>query len=1051
MDTLFLRHKAWQMPTLTQVNRLPIDALPPSFTTVEESLMRARKGPESWDEFSSPYQVRLNGTWSFRLYDSPLEVEDAVIEESCDLSFDPIRVPGAWSVQGWDKPHYTNVIMPFKNTPPFPPEVNPTGVYRKKFIADDAWMERRTILKVGSAESYLEVYLNGTFIGMSKDSRLPASFDLSPSLKKGENILVLIVVRYSDASYVEDQDQWWFGGIHRSVTLISESHQGLTDVKVTPTVSDDLCKAHIHIKAPFIGSDGQVVLVSLYDPEGNLIISRHVAGSGGVYETAFDVEHPQLWSSEQPVLYSISFSLEEIGEHRSLMVGLRRVEIKRRALLINGKRVFIKGVNRHEHDERSAKTLSTDSMVRDIKLMKRYNFNAVRTCHYPDDEIWYALCDQYGLYVMDEANIETHANYDTICRDEAWASCFLERVQRMVRRDYNHPSVIVWSLGNESGYGNNHDACAGWVRFYDKNRPIHYEGANRPEWGQGPHTLASLKRGRFATDIIAPMYPPISLIEAWDHTTEPDEDDRPLIMCEYSHAMGNSNGSLGDYWRAIKKSRGLQGGFIWDWVDQGILVDEAGNPVGFDGEGNENKEGIKAWRYGGDFGDQPTDYDFCLNGLILPDRTVKPVMAECLKVQQSIQITSEHPASGHFTLVNEMDFTSTENLSLHYRLVSEAEPKVLEGTVALPPVSAGCNLDFILPVLKEEEARSLMRSGEVFLLFEVALVSNTPWAEAGHVVAWSQFRLSEAPKRAFPIPEASVQKDEKGQYLVQTDAYRAMIGKDGLLHSLAFVGQKELLASPLGVNLFRCPTENDGIKTLQSNTDEPEFAFYHENKAFGPWLQHKLDQVGTILEDIHVEEGQLCTRHRLENPDKEVFGLFTQHWVFSSDKLHYQCTFDLNDMVPEYPRVGLSCQLDTRWSLCRYFGLGPEENYPDRFDGVKMGEYHANVDELYVPYIVPQDYGVHTNLRRLDLYDGNTGSVQFSSSSPFSFALHRYATDELWKKLHADQLEPSEKHHLYLDAAVRGVGTATCGPDTLERYRLPSGVYHLSLTVSSSR
>lgn len=1051
MEIVFLRHKAWQQPSLTSVNRLPANSLPPAFVSAEDAIRWAKEGPEGWDRLVSPYQVMLNGTWSFRYYDTPLQLEDAVIQPDCDLTFDPIRVPGAWSVQGWDKPHYTNVIMPFKNTPPFPPEVNPTGVYRKQFIIDDEWMGRKTILKVGSAESYLEVYLNGSFIGMSKDSRLPALFDLTPALERGANTLVLIVVRYSDASYVEDQDQWWFGGIHRSVTLISEGNDSLQDMKVTHTINDDFSKAHIHIKAPYGGKDGRVMLVSLYDPEGALIISRHVTGNGGNYETTFEVEHPQLWSSEKPVLYCLSFSLDADREHRSCMVGLRKVEIARRSLLINGKRVFIKGVNRHEHDERSAKTLSTGSMVKDIKLMKQYNFNAVRTCHYPNDEIWYELCDRYGLYVMDEANIETHANYDSICRDEEWASCFLERVQRMVRRDYNHPSVIIWSLGNESGYGNNHDACAGWIRSYDKHRPIHYEGAIRPEWGQGPYSLSSLKRGRFATDIIAPMYPPISLIEDWDHSTESDEGDRPLIMCEYSHAMGNSNGSLGDYWRVIKKSRGIQGGFIWDWVDQGILVDEQGTPVGFSSQGYTNKEGIKAWRYGGDFGDQPTDYDFCLNGLVLPDRTVKPAMAECLKVQQSIQITSENPANGTFTLLNEQDFTTTEQLSVRYRLVSEADPKVLEGTLSLPVVDPGCKLDFSVSTILGEDARSLMRYGETFLLFEIFLTEPTTWAEAGHVVAWQQFRLSQVTKKAFPVPEAFLAQDREGTYVVETEAYRALIGKDGLLHSLSFAGQKELLASPLRVNLFRCPTENDGIKTLQANTDEAEFAFYHENKAFGPWFQHKLDQVDTVLEDIRLEEGQLCSQHRLENPDKEVLGTFIQHWVFSSDKLHYQCTFDLNDTVGDYPRVGLYCELERRWSACRYFGLGPHENYPDRKDGAIMGEYHATVDELYVPYIVPQDYGMHTALKRLDLYDGNTGSVQISGESPFSFAFHRYSMGELWDKLHADKLELSAVHHLYLDAAVRGVGTATCGPDTLQQYRVPSGVYHLSFTISSSR
>ena len=359
-------------------------------------------------------------------------------------------------------------------------------------------------------------------------------------------------------------------------------------------------------------------------------------------------------------------------------VGFRRVEVKERALLINGARVLIKGVNRHEHDERHGKTLALADMIKDIEIMKRHNFNAVRLSHYPNDERWYDLCDEYGLYLIDEADIESHAYYDHLCRDPRWASAFLERGMRMALRDKNHPSVIIWSLGNESGYGPNHDALAGWLRAFDPTRPLHYEGCSRPEWGQGRPTLESVKRGRRVTDIVSTMYPPLDLVEAWAATTT---DDRPFIMCEYSHAMGNSNGSLSDYWALIERYPGLQGGFIWDWVDQGLEA--------FDSAGR------KYWKYGGDFGDTPSDLDFICNGLVFPDRSGKPVLAECAKLFQPVAASAEHPLTGRILVRNRHDFSGLAGIELRWAIQVDgrARPHRLPG---LPDVPAGASAELDL-------------------------------------------------------------------------------------------------------------------------------------------------------------------------------------------------------------------------------------------------------------------------------------------------------------------------------------------------------------------
>lgn len=1046
MKRLYTTFSPWQMPEITGLNRLPMRSLPLAFPTEQQAMEDALRGPEGRDLSQNPSYLSLDGEWDFALYANPLEVDASAVTREATTLVRPVLVPGSWSLQGYDKPHYTNVMMPFSEKPPLTPTDNPTGVYRKLFTLPQSGKEKRTVLCVGSAESYLEVYLNGNFVGSSKDSRLPASFDLTPFLCPGENLLALVVVRYSDASFVEDQDQWWFGGLHRSVFLLFSDHLSMEDVKVEPTLDSTLEKGKLLVKVPLSGTHQEAssslsplpsLLVSLYDPQGQLVVSKNVEVSDeGVCETELFVDSPTLWNHESPELYTLTLSLE--GEYRALRIGFRKVEVRDGKLLINNRRVLIKGVNRHEHDPRMGKTLSTEGMVEDILLMKRHNFNAVRTSHYPNDERWYELCDRYGLYVMDEANVETHAFYDSICRMESYASSFLDRVQRMVRRDFNHPSIIIWSLGNESGYGENHDAMAAWVRRFDPHRPIHYEGATRPEWGQGTPTLDSLKRGRAVTDIVAPMYPSIELIQAWDRSTEISSDDRPLIMCEYSHAMGNSNGSLSDYWQAIKESRALQGGFIWDWVDQGILVDESGLPVGAR-EVEDQK--VPRWRYGGDFGDKPSDFDFCLNGLLFPDRSKKPAMSECFKVQQSISITSEHPSQGTFVLHNEFDFSTLEGVLIHWRIITVQEEEPLFGEVALPLLGPGESAPITVPEVVSEAVQARMAKGECFILFESFLASDTPWAEAGHRIAWDQLTLSEALPSKVRSSAASFELASNGGYSLVTEAYSASLNEEGFLSSLKFVGQKELLESPLTLNLYRPPTQNDGQKTFPLETQE--------GRAFNAWIEHGLDQVMLKKVQVHSSENSLTTVHHIMTPGELALGTFEQKWTFFNKKLHLSVVVKLASVLDDYPRIGISCSLNKRWSSIRWFGLGPEENYPDRKAGCILDEYRATVNELYVPYIVPQEYGERTSVRHLDLFDGDKGRIRLASEAPFSFSLQKFTQTELWEKMHADLLVQSDYNHLYLDAAIRGVGTATCGPDTLERYRLGSGVYRLDFVISS--
>ncbi|WP_320127586.1 glycoside hydrolase family 2 TIM barrel-domain containing protein [uncultured Sphaerochaeta sp.] len=1045
MKKVFSSIRPWELPEITGMNRLPMDAFSLPFASAQKAYIDAVTGPvgRTWEE--NPNYCCLDGTWDFQLYDSPLAIEESVLGSERLGKWFSILVPGSWSVQGFDKPHYTNVVMPFSQEPPKTPEMNPTGVYRRTFTLDSAWKGRRTVLKVGSAESYLEVHVNGQFAGSSKDTRLPSSFDISSLLKDGENVLVLLVVRYSDASYVEDQDQWWFGGLHRSVYLYNTSFTTLLDGDVRARLSKDHIQGTVDIRLSVAFPKTREMLnclsLSLFDPEGKKI-AQDVGSPDkeGTWAISIPVETPQLWNHEHPVLYTVVFALESEQEYRAIRIGFRSVQVVDRSLLINGKRVLIKGVNRHEHDQCMAKTLSVQGMVDDILLMKQYNFNAVRTCHYPNMEAWYELCDLYGLYVMDEANIECHAFYDRLCRDSRWASCFLERGVRMVQRDKNHACIIAWSLGNESGYGPHHDAMASWIHRFDPLRPVHYEGAVRPEWGQGAYTLESLRRGRSSTDLISPMYPSIALIEEWDKNTDASVDDRPLIMCEYSHAMGNSNGSLSDYWKAIKASRGIQGGFIWDWVDQGVLVDDEGKPVGPRGKAQAAKTQVPAWRYGGDFGDTPNDRDFCLNGLLFPDRSIKPAMQECFKLFQNISITSPHPTSGVFILENQFSFSSLEGISLSWRILSEQKTCLKTGRVEISFLESGGRYEFVLPEFSDPALLTALSEGESFILFEAFLTKDLIWAKKGHRIAWEEIQLSK--RKALSIDEILVKGEMQpsGSFACQTKAYGIQISSEGFLESILFSGQQELLASPLRPSFFRAPTENDGLK-VSGVSQGP--------KASDQWFTNNLDELHfDKLSQIQDTSGALHITHSVKTIAGCQLGIFSQGWKFGEKNLTGEFNFHMNSVIKDFPRIGVSCSLPEIWKEAGWFGRGPLETYPDRKEGARIDDFHAAFKDLYVPYIVPQDYGEHMEVRRLDLFTQTKG-LRFIFPHPVSFSIQQYDLQQLCEESHADALKVCTVSFLYLDAEVRGVGTATCGPDTLEQYLVRPGFHSMSFTLTA--
>ncbi len=1028
----------WTSPECVGLNRLPMRATLYPFPDADAARTRPRE--------ASPWFRLLDGQWRFRLAARPEELTAADVAADTDRTgWDEVAVPGNWTLQGYGHPHYTNVQMPFPDEPPHVPADNPTGVYATRVTVPADWEGRRVVIHFGGAESVLSLYVNGQPVGLSKDSRLPSEFDLTPFVTCGrENVVVAVVVKWSDASFIEDQDQWWMGGLHREVYLYSTARAAwLADVFAEGRLENDYADGRLRlgVQAGFeVGlKEGWQVEARLYDPHGLAVGSRPLVAPVRVGEPGdksrlraeFDVPVPgvQVWSAETPALYRVVVTLRDpLGravEAGAVPVGFRSVEVRDRQLLVNGRRVFIQGVNRHDHHDTKGKALDRATMRLDAVTMKRFNVNAVRCSHYPNDPYWLDLCDELGLYVIDEANVESHAFYHQVSRDRRYASAFLERAVRMVERDKNHPSVILWSLGNESGYGPNHDAMAGWIRAYDPSRPLHYEpAACRPEVMPVP-PAKPYDQGYAATDIVCPMYHTIEQIVTWAKDKHHPDQRRPLILCEYSHAMGNSNGSLADYWDAFEKYPGLQGGFIWEWIDHGLKQRTA--------------DGQEYWAYGGDFGDVPNDANFVCDGVVWPDRTPHPGLYEFKGLAAPVRLGKYDAKAGTLTIRSRLDFDTLEWLRGDWELKADGR------TVAageLPKLDAGPRakqtLRLHLPDWKHE-------SGEVFLQVRFRTARATSWCEAGHEVGRGQVALGRVKHAARKRPSASGPLDvrEPGGGLATISNGAVSLGLSlarGEITSLRWGGGEELLVHGPRLQIWRGATDNDGIK-LQDTEERP----------LGEWLAQGLDKlmlrpVTARIKRRRGEAGEVrfatehlgacaasarAVRHRCDYTLRPDGSLLAEN------------VFDVDDAVPDLPRLGVVLALRAGLENLRWFGRGPLENYVDRQRTSLVDVYADTVQGQYVPYVMPQEHGNHTDVRWLSLDDGRgTGlRVRAADGGPLEFSASHFTADDLYAARHTYDLKPRAETILNLDYRQRGLGTASCGPDALERYRITPGRY----------
>ena len=968
-------------------------------------------------------RLALDGRWRFQLLSKPDDVPGPDWGEA--------DVPSLWTMAGtWDHPHYTNVQMPFEGRPPEIPDINPTGVYERDIEVPADWAGRRVVLHVGAAESVLIVSLDGEEVGVGKDSHLASEFDLTARLKPGRNTLTLRVVKWSDATFVEDQDQWWHGGITRPVFLYATRDVHLADVRADAGLADDLTTGTLEltvtlgfpgrelppgwtVEATLEGVaetlhaeaipidrstlrrwtlDDQRVMfraaaalpLSAEDAASWVNVHRGMAPPlDGLVTWHLDVPAVERWSAEQPNLYPLHVLLRApdgaTAEEMTVQVGFRRVEIKGLDLLVNGARVFVRGVNRHDFDQHTGRVISGESMRADLVLMKQFGFNAVRTSHYPNDPAFLDLADELGMYVIDEADIESHAFQSTLCDDHRYLSAWVDRVSRMALRDKNHPSVILWSLGNESGFGLNHEAAAAWLRRYDPRRPLHYEGAIRFDW-------TSKQR---ASDITCPMYPPISAIV--EHARS-GLQRHPLIMCEFSHAMGNSNGTLAEYWDAIESTPGLQGGFIWEFRDHGLV--------------QELPDGRTRWAYGGDFGDEPNDGNFVLDGMVWPDRRPKPAMWEHKRLAAPVRIggAAADLARGRVEIANHQHFTDLGWLRARYSLTVDGV-EVAGGAFDLPALGPGERAVVGLPGWEPPAAGS----GDAFLTVRVTTASALPWAPRGFEVCTLQLPVGEGKTR--PVVKAAA-----GRAPVPVDM-------EGRL-------QHPLLAVPPTLSLWRAPTDNDRIGGMAACWTE----------AGVDRLERRLVGIerrgsATIVRDVYTTGAGIAVPHEAVYTVRADGGIAVVE------------TVEIPDELADLARVGTVMEIVPGLEALRWFGSGPHETYPDRKRGGIVGLWESTVADQYVPYVRPQENGGHADVRWLELADGHGGGLRIDLDEPSQVSVTHLRAVDLAAAGHDIDVVPVAETIVHLDAEHRGLGTASCGPDTLPEYRITPGPKRLAWTL----
>lgn len=1008
----------WENPAVIGINKEPPHCTLMPYDDFQKALDGHR--------FRSVNYLSLNGRWKFKFSPRPEDRPVDFYRPDFDVSsWDEIPVPSNWQLLGYDKPYYFNSAYVFKKNPPYiEHDSNPVGSYRRSFTIPTHWKGRQVFIHFDGVESAFYLWVNGHLVGYSQGSRTPAEFNLTPYLHPGENFLAVEVYRFSDGSYLECQDYWRLSGIFRNVYLFSTPAIHVRDYELRCDLDEAYQDATFEVTARIHNFSSSPVWqpsleVKIYNKNNQALAldpplkttSVYIApGEESVLRLLTTVPNPKKWTAETPNLYTILLILRDreghLLEYLSSKFGFREVEIKNKQLLVNGQPILIKGVNRHEHDPDTGHYVSEESMRRDIILMKQHNINTVRTSHYPDDPRWYELCDEYGLYIIDEANIESHGmGYKpdvTLANRPEWKEAHLDRIKRMVERDKNHPCVIIWSMGNEAGDGTTFEEASWWIHHRDPTRPVHYERALLR-----PHV-----------DLFSPMYASPERIEKYA-TGHPD---RPLILCEYAHAMGNSVGNLIDYWEIIEKYPVLQGGSIWDWVDQGLR--------------KKTPDGRHFWAYGGDFDEGDSDRNFCINGLVLPDRSITPKLLEVKKVYQNISVLPENLKEGKIQIKNKYFFTNLNKFLIHWEITEDGDQVQSDqaGPYDIPPqTSHVVQLPYQLPTPQP--------GAEYWLIVRFRLREDTPWAKAGYVVAAEQLKLP----LGSPAPQLEV-KDSPSLQVNETTAEFSVTGpnfsllfnkKNGQLESWRYQG-KELIVRAPTPNYWRAPTDNDHGNGM------PQRCVV--------WREASTRQTLIFFEGTKLGKGLVKVSVKYYLPSVDSNHQVDYLICGSGDIIVVNHLQPGQKKLPEMYRFGMRLQIPGEFEKVEYYGRGPHENYWDRKTSAFVGHYQTTVSKLFEPYVSPQENGYRTDVRWVVLYNQEGQGILFQGKPTICFSALHYTLEDLTQEIrgtkHPTDLKTKPFVELNIDYRQTGVGgNNSWGALPLDKYILWPGEYRYTFRM----
>ena len=953
----------------------------------------------------SQKKISLNGEWAFKYVDAP-ELSPEGFEQSgaCE-GWDKIDVPSVWQLRGYDKMHYTDVLYPFPVNPPHVPDENPTGIYKKTVVLDEQWMEKDTVLKFHGVDSAFDVWVNGNHVGFGKVSRLPSEFDITGFVKTGENDITVRVYKWSDGTYLEDQDMWWLSGIYRDVELINEEKNAVLDLRVNGTL-DDIYKNGFFTAGNTMKQAGTNLGWKL-SYKGKTVLEGELVSEGK--DICIEAEIPEVhtWTAETPELYEFTVMTE--NQEVTVRCGFRKIEIKDKNFRVNNQVILLNGVNHHDYNPREGRRVTREQMESDIRLMKQYNINAVRCSHYPANEYFYDLCDEYGLYVINEADLECHGfewveNYTWITDDETWKDAYVDRSVRMVKRDRNHPSIIMWSMGNESAFGCNFRSAAEAIRELDDTRLVHYEGDFEAE----------------VTDVYSTMYTRLKgLKEIAEYQIK---GDKPHVMCEYGHAMGNGPGGLKAYQDMYRKYKRLQGGFLWEWYDHGIYTEEKDK---------------KYYKYGGNYGDFPTNGNFCIDGILMPDRTPSPGMEEYKQIIAPVEITAVEGSMNKIQIRNYYDFLNLDTTTLYWEVKAE-DQMIQDGTVEGLSVAPHEGKIITLPITAFE----LQENTDYYLNLTVCQKEERNYAPAGYEIKKVQIPM-QIRKDGFSVREtADKLQVTEGQGGLTVENSRVTAKFSTVFGKLISFGKdgKEYLTEGPRMNVYRATIDNDMYKKED-----------WMNKYFIQKPVEETEYVSCLKEDdkVIVRIGTF-------------FSCYNQSWGFECDYTYtvYSCgqmkveiqgkAVQRGKLEPAFlPRIGVIMKGNKNFQKTMWYGMGPGESYVDSKAASIMGIYENTVDGMMTDYVFPQENGHHEQVKWFRIGDGKDGLL-CKMEEKLGLNLANYTDESLEKAQHPFEIEKADDVIIHLDYRQSGLGSNSCGEEQLEENKVKLQDFAMAFTVQAA-